>query len=85
MHSWIETNTGLKQTLTFQSFSALASFLVEVGKVADENNHHPDCVIRQAVILDLTLVTHDAANSVTQKDHEMAQWIDQILANQFSN
>jgi 4a-hydroxytetrahydrobiopterin dehydratase len=75
--NWELTEKGLFRSLRFESFTALTQFLAQLGPVADALDHHPDCVIRKAVILDVHLLTHDQ-KKVTEKDYGLATEIDRI-------
>lgn len=77
--TWQLTEKGLFRSLRFETFSDLTQLLAQLGPVADALDHHPDCVIRKAVILDIHLLTHDQ-KSVTEKDYNLAREIDRIYA-----
>lgn len=79
VRDWLTTEEGLKRTVKFESFTALTAFLAELGPIADAADHHPDCVIRKAVVLDITLITHDKGR-VTEKDVALAEQINSLLA-----
>ena len=76
--NWQLTEKGLFRSLRFESFTVLTRFLAQLGPVADALDHHPDCVIRKAVILDIHLVTHDQKR-VTEKDYNLARDIDALF------
>lgn len=75
--NWELTEKGLFRSLRFDSFTALTQFLGKLGPIADTLDHHPDCVIRKAVILDVHLITHDQ-KKVTEKDYNVAREIDRL-------
>lgn len=75
--NWELTEKGLFRSLKFESFTGLTQFLAQLGPVADALDHHPDCVIRKAVVLDVHLMTHDQ-KKVTEKDHVLAAEIDKL-------
>lgn len=75
--NWQLTEKGLFRSLRFESFRALTHFLAQLAPVADALDHHPDCVIRKAVVLDVYLITHDQ-KSVTEKDYNLAREIDKL-------
>lgn len=80
MSVWNETKSALSTSLTFNSFSEAWSFMNEVAVVAEKQNHHPDWTnVYNSVEINLT--THDAGNTVTEKDHKLANTITQILKN----
>ncbi|ASS50598.1 MAG: hypothetical protein A3D31_13620 [Candidatus Fluviicola riflensis] len=75
--NWQLTEKGLFRSLRFKTFTTLTQFLAQLGPIADALDHHPDCVVRKAVILDVHLMTHDQ-KKVTEKDHNLAREIDKI-------
>ena len=54
------------------------SFVAEVGRLAEEANHHPDIDIRYNRVT-LALVTHDSGG-ITQLDIDLARAIDDLSA-----
>ena len=77
---WKEEDNKLKRTLTFKDFKEAMAFMNRVADVAEEANHHPwwSNVYNK---IEIELTTHDAGNTVTKKDHQLAQKIDQIYDN----
>ncbi|MHC2992232.1 pterin-4-alpha-carbinolamine dehydratase [Pontibacter sp. HJ8] len=74
---WREDDNKLKRSLRFKDFKAAMAFMNEVAEVAEELNHHPwwSNVYNQ---VEIELTTHDAGNTVTAKDFELARRIDVI-------
>ncbi|MEY4925625.1 MAG: hypothetical protein RI894_61 [Bacteroidota bacterium] len=74
---WIENNNQLQQTFRFSDFVEAFAFMTEVAFAAEKANHHPNWsnVYNQVTIC---LTTHDAGNTVTQKDHDLASVISRI-------
>ncbi|OKL40855.1 4a-hydroxytetrahydrobiopterin dehydratase [Pontibacter flavimaris] len=74
---WREEDNKLTRSLTFKDFKQALSFMNTVGEVAEELNHHPwwSNVYNK---VEIELTTHDAGNTVTEKDLELAQRIDEI-------
>jgi 4a-hydroxytetrahydrobiopterin dehydratase len=75
--NWELTEKGLFRSLKFESFTVLTQFLGKLAPIADARDHHPDCVIRKAVILDVHLITHDQ-KKVTEKDYNLSREIDRV-------
>jgi 4a-hydroxytetrahydrobiopterin dehydratase len=71
---WITKDGKLVSTITFESQTALAEFVLKIAKQADEMNHHPDYKVSKAFTLEITLFTHDK-NAVTELDHNLANFI----------
>ncbi|SFG68938.1 4a-hydroxytetrahydrobiopterin dehydratase [Pontibacter chinhatensis] len=74
---WREEEDKLKRSLTFKDFKQALTFMNTVGEVAEEMDHHPwwSNVYNK---VEIELTTHDAGNTVTEKDLELARRIDEI-------
>jgi 4a-hydroxytetrahydrobiopterin dehydratase len=74
---WQEEDNKLKRSLTFKDFKQAMAFMNKVAEAAEEMNHHPwwSNVYNK---VDIELYTHDAGNTVTQRDHKLAKRIDAI-------
>lgn len=68
----------LIRTFTFGDFSEAFAFMTRVAMIAEKMNHHPDWsnVYNKVTI---RLSTHDAGNTVTVRDRELAAAIDGIV------
>ncbi|MCB0681166.1 MAG: 4a-hydroxytetrahydrobiopterin dehydratase, partial [Saprospiraceae bacterium] len=66
-------------TFKFSDFAEAFSFMTEVAFHAEKMNHHPNWSnVWNSVEIHLT--THDAGNTVTEKDRQLARTIDRIYA-----
>ena len=75
---WIEENNKLTKTFKFADFQEAFAFMTRVAFLAEKQNHHPNWSnVYNTVKIELT--THDAGNTVTEKDHKLAKAIDKIL------
>lgn len=76
---WKEENNELVRKFEFKDFSEAFAFMTRVAILAEKHNHHPwwSNVYNQ---VEIRLTTHDAGNTVTQKDKDLAKAIDKILA-----
>lgn len=81
--SWTEENIGegksaLTATFEFDDFKTAWKFMNEVADIAEEMNHHPNWsnVYNRVSIL---LSTHDAGDTITDKDRELAAAIDKLI------
>jgi len=69
-----EENNSLKATFKFVDFVSAFAFMTEVAFWAEKQNHHPNWSnVYNMVTIELT--THDAGNTVTDKDHKLAKKI----------
>lgn len=77
---WQETNNQLKRSFKFKNFIDAFAFMTKVAFAAERLNHHPNWsnVYNQ---VDIVLTTHDAGNTVTEKDWQLAKKIDEIYGN----
>jgi 4a-hydroxytetrahydrobiopterin dehydratase len=77
---WQETNNQLKRSYKFKNFIDAFAFMTKVAFASEKINHHPNWsnVYNQ---VDIVLTTHDAGNTVTEKDWQLAKKIDEIYGN----
>ncbi|HLG02835.1 MAG TPA: 4a-hydroxytetrahydrobiopterin dehydratase [Bacteroidia bacterium] len=76
---WTEENNSLKRSFTFTDFTEAFSFMTRVAFAAEKMNHHPDWKNVWNRV-EITLNTHDAGNTVTDRDRKLAAAIDKIYA-----
>ncbi len=75
---WTETDNYLTRTFVFSNFVEAFAFLLKVAMTAEKQNHHPT-IINTYNKVELRLNTHDAGNTVTDKDRQLAADIDKLL------
>ena len=77
---WTDENNSLYKKFLFRNFSEAFSFMTRVALEAEKMDHHPRWtnVWNQ---VEIWLSTHDAGNTVTEKDRELAAKIDAIVKN----
>lgn len=77
---WKEADNKLKRDFEFKDFSEAFAFMTRVAILAEKHNHHPWWSnVYNKISIELT--THDAGNTVTEKDRKLAQEIDQLIGN----
>ena len=74
---WVEKNSKLEKTFQFNDFVHAFSFMTRVAFVAEKMNHHPTWTNTWNKV-EVYLSTHDAGNTVTEKDRKLAEVIDTI-------
>lgn len=74
---WTQTDHALTCTLVRADFVEALALVLEIGKLAEAANHHPDLDIRYNTV-HLSLSTHSAGNEVTDKDFALAQKINDL-------
>ena len=78
LKEWSGDEHGLKRKLVFQDFRGAMKFMQACIEGIEQRNHHPTwCNTYSSV--DIQLNTHDAGNRVTEKDLDLAEFIDSIL------
>ncbi len=75
---WTQTENSLTRTLQRADFVEALALVLEVGKLAQIANHHPDIKIHHYLQVDLSLTTHSAAHTLTDKDYTLAQKINDL-------
>ena len=76
---WTEKDNSLQRTFKFKDFIEAFAFMTEVAFHAEQQNHHPNWSNVYNTV-NFQLNTHDAGNTVTEKDHKLAAAIDKVHA-----
>jgi len=80
LKGWSGDEHSLKRKLVFRDFRAAMKFMQACLEGIEQRNHHPTwCNTYNSV--DIHLNTHDAGNRVTEKDLDLAEFIDSVLRN----
>ena len=75
---WSEINNKLYKKFVFRNFSEAFGFMARVALVAEKLDHHPNWS-NVYNIVEIFLCTHEAENTVTEKDHQLAKAIDALV------
>ncbi|WP_346237475.1 4a-hydroxytetrahydrobiopterin dehydratase [Niabella insulamsoli] len=75
---WQQSDNRLYRKLKFKDFSEAFAFMARVALEAEKMDHHPEWKNVYNTV-EIWLSTHDAGDTVTEKDHQLAQKIDTIL------
>jgi len=75
---WPETDNKLYKSFEFKDFSEAFSFMTRIALLAEKANHHPTWTNTWNKV-EIWLNTHDAGDTVTDKDRKLAAAIDQLL------
>lgn len=67
----------LTKTFEFKGFLKTMSFVNAVAWVANKEMHHPDMEVSFSKCV-INITTHDAGNSITEKDFSLAKAIDNL-------
>ncbi|MBY5162754.1 4a-hydroxytetrahydrobiopterin dehydratase [Salsipaludibacter albus] len=76
---WELDDDGIHRTIEVDDYGAAMALTVRIGLEAQRRNHHPDITVGWGTVK-VSLVTHDADSSVTDKDVDLAAWIDGVTA-----
>ena len=71
---WKEENNELVTQLKSEDFIEAFAFMTEVALIAEKMNHHPTWSNTYNKV-EIRLSTHDAGNTVTEKDRKLAESI----------
>ena len=74
----IHQDNKLYRKFQFADFSQAFAFMTRVALEAEKANHHPYWSNVWNTV-EIWLSTHDAGDVVTEKDHQMAAAIDNLL------
>ncbi len=74
---WKEENNKLTKTFKFKDFTEAFGFMTKVAIVAEKMNHHPAWTNTWNTV-SFELSTHDAGNTVTDRDRTLAKAIDKL-------
>ncbi|WP_020567764.1 4a-hydroxytetrahydrobiopterin dehydratase [Neolewinella persica] len=74
---WTTKDNALNGEFKFADFTTAFAFMTEVAFAAESAGHHPDWsnVYNR---VNIRLTTHDAGNTITDKDHALAAAITKI-------
>lgn len=74
---WTEQDNQLTAEFQFKDFRQAFAFMTEVAFVAEAQGHHPNWTNVYNRV-SFALHTHDAGNTVTEKDWALAKAIDEV-------
>lgn len=73
---WSECAGSIQRTFRFKNFVEAMAFVNKVAAIAEEDQHHPDILIRYNKVT-ISVNTHDAGG-ITVKDFHLAQRLDAL-------
>lgn len=74
---WKEVNNQLYRSFEFKDFVEAFTFMTKVAFAAEKMNHHPNWSNVYNKV-EIRLFTHDANDTVTEKDVRLSKEIDRI-------
>lgn len=77
-HSWQDVNGKLEKEFQFNDFSEALDFINKLAEICENENHHPEInwVYNK---IKLSLCTHDAGDTITEKDINLSRLIDETF------
>jgi 4a-hydroxytetrahydrobiopterin dehydratase len=75
---WQEKDNALYRKFQFADFSEAFAFMTRVALAAEKMDHHPRWTNVWNTV-EVWLNTHDAGDTVTDKDRKLSQKIDELL------
>ena len=75
---WEEKNNTLYRKFEFKNFSEAFAFMTRVALEAEKMDHHPSWTNVYNTV-EISLSTHDAGNTVTDRDRKLAKKIDALV------
>lgn len=76
---WKREDDGLARVFQFGNFQEALAFIVRVGFLAEQKNHHPS-IFNIYNRVRLALSTHEAEDQITERDVGLARAIDELVA-----
>lgn len=77
MKYFTENKNQLEATFSFSSYAKGVLFANAVAFIAEKHQHHPEITIDYTKVK-ISVTTHDAGNSITQKDFTLAEAIENL-------
>ncbi len=74
---WAENDNKLYRKFQFKDFSEAFAFMSRVAMLAEKQNHHPTWTNTWNTV-EIWLCSHDAGNTVTDRDRILAKSIDAL-------
>ena len=75
---WEEKNNALHRKFEFKDFSEAFAFMTRVALAAEKMDHHPNWSNVYNTV-EISLTSHDAGNTVTDRDRKLAKKIDSLV------
>ncbi len=76
---WERADNKLYRKFQFRDFSHAFAFMTRVALEAEKMDHHPEWKNTWNTV-EIWLSTHDAGNTVTEKDEKLSKRIDDLLS-----
>lgn len=74
-----EKDGKLTWEIQLKNQTEVAELVLQIARLADAANHHPDMLLHKWNRLRIELFSHDV-NAITERDHALAAQIETLLA-----
>ncbi|MGZ5242572.1 MAG: 4a-hydroxytetrahydrobiopterin dehydratase [Bacteroidia bacterium] len=75
---WIEKDNSLQRSFKFKNFTDAFAWMTQVALAAEKMDHHPEWTNVYNKV-DVKLTSHDAGNTVTDRDRKLADKMDKFF------
>lgn len=75
---WKKSESKLIKKFEFKNFIEVCAFFSKVAIVSEKLDHHPKIIIEYNSVK-IELFTHDNNNSVSERDYNLADAIDNLI------
>jgi 4a-hydroxytetrahydrobiopterin dehydratase len=75
--NWILLAHQFRTVVHFRNQTELAQFVLEVARLADQLDHHPDLTVKHCSELSISIYSHDK-QGITQRDYQLKEAIDEL-------
>ncbi|HRN94830.1 MAG: 4a-hydroxytetrahydrobiopterin dehydratase [Chitinophagales bacterium] len=79
---WEEKDNMLCKVFVFENFTQAFAFMTQVAFLTEKFDHHPNWSNVWNKV-EIKLTTHDAGNTITEKDRKLALEIDKLIKPSF--
>lgn len=78
MMNWKLVSNKYELRLRFKNQTNLAQFVLEMAKMADKMDHHPDLDVRKCAELTIYVYSHDS-ETLTPRDEKLKEAINELF------
>ncbi len=78
-NDWQVIKGKLCKKFDFDSYKDVLDFVNKVGEIAEEQNHHPDMLVKYGTVV-VTMFDHEE-NDISEKCYEFTNAVDKMMMN----
>lgn len=76
---FVESDGALRADIRYTDFAQAFAAATRVALIAESQGHHPDLMVSWGR-LGIVCTTHDAGNTITERDRHLAKAIEEALS-----